>query len=1305
MFVTKEQPKKYLVLIYLFGLFFIGNKLHAQCGYGWNDSGITPVNPTAASQFTPSIKAGQYFLMNVVNGGDYTLSTCGLASWDTQISVYNESTAAFISYNDDFCGTSSETTFMATFTGQVRVIVTRFDCSAHNGRSTQVEYYGGISQPELLVNDVLVDEDAGTANFIVTHSGGNTSSSFTVDYAIAAGTATEGVDYTTSSGLYTGTLNFNGTAGDTDLINVLITDDFDVETDETYTIQFTSATDSSVNITDTATGTINNDDIPAAIQVNNVAVDEDAGSTLFTVTHTGVNRPSSYTVDYLITAGTATEGIDYTTSSGLYTGTLNFNGTAGDTDLINVLITDDFDFEPSETYTISFTSVTDASVNITDTATGTINDNENDPNNTRPYEERYAMNIAGNFIMRGNTNLECVSNCPGTPTTNNPSVVMGYSNIDGDSSTTNSSSSTITIPVGATVEYAALYWGGMYNSARTGITNPPGTLSIDQVKLKEPGASSYSAITAQVRNIETSAFSDWDSFMSYADITSVVQAGGSGDYFVADIALAIGSSFTGSYGGWTMVIVYSDPTEKTRNISVWDGFDFFGFGANEAFTVTGLLTPSSGVFESHIGYFGFDGEASSSGDFVTINGSAIANTLNPNDNILNGTISEYGSDVGSRNPNFGYSWGIDIDVFDATGLVPNSATDMDVVLGSSSEGIWGGVFVTSNEIAFPTVATSSFDLATITLGEESTLTITIDNPSNGVSLTNLALTNNLPLGMTIAATPDAASTCGGTISAVTGTSNFSISGVSLPAGSSCTFTFDVTTSSDGTFTNTISPLDITNDQNIPLSGSTTSDLIVLPLPDNDNDTIPDIIDLDDDNDGILDTQETLFSILWVTDGTAGVEEQNTIDKLTALGYSVTVVDDSVGGDANNYGVTFIYEDANSGTAFANVDNMATTINGVITSETFLHDEILGASQGATTITSIVEITNNTHPITNGLSIGDYDIGNASYRANNLNVGTGTVLGLHPNGEISIAVWESGETMPSGPAPGRRAIVPHSNDGGIFNSAGEDLLVNAILWTSRVDTDLDGVDDYLDLDSDNDGIYDAVEANHNQSHTNGVVNGSVGSDGVPNAVQASGQEDSGIINYTVLDSDTDGNLDAIEIDSDDDGCNDVVEAGFTESGTTAGELQGTGYNLITGLVTGSTDGYTIPADVDTNLVFDYRELGLAPSITTEPINTIICPGCNGTFEVIASNTDIYQWQQFNGTTWVNITDTGIYSGTATNILSITNPTVSENGNQYRVITTSNTYACMQDDISNTVVLTIRVASVITNRRITYRVKKN
>lgn len=94
-----------------------------------------------------------------------------------------------------------------------------------------------------------------------------------------------------------------------------------------------------------------------------------------------------------------------------------------------------------------------------------------------------------------------------------------------------------------------------------------------------------------------------------------------------------------------------------------------------------------------------------------------------------------------------------------------------------------------------------------------------------------------------------------------------------------------------------------------------------------------------------------------------------------------------------------------------------------------------------------------------------------------------------------------------------------------------------------DTDMDGIPDRLDLDSDNDGIYDCVESGSNVPYTNGVLNGPVNANGIPTAVDANGN---GAIDYAVKDSDGDGKYDFTELDADKDGCNDVIEAGYSDA---------------------------------------------------------------------------------------------------------------------------------------------------------------
>ena len=75
---------------------------------------------------------GEYGLVDVVNGANYTFSTCGGGSWDTQLTLYSNSGGPALAYNDDFCGLRSQVNWTATFSGQVRVVLDKWPCQSYS---------------------------------------------------------------------------------------------------------------------------------------------------------------------------------------------------------------------------------------------------------------------------------------------------------------------------------------------------------------------------------------------------------------------------------------------------------------------------------------------------------------------------------------------------------------------------------------------------------------------------------------------------------------------------------------------------------------------------------------------------------------------------------------------------------------------------------------------------------------------------------------------------------------------------------------------------------------------------------------------------------------------------------------------------------------------------------------------------------------------------------------------------------------------------------------------------------------------
>jgi uncharacterized repeat protein (TIGR01451 family) len=111
--------------------------------------------------------------------------------------------------------------------------------------------------------------------------------------------------------------------------------------------------------------------------------------------------------------------------------------------------------------------------------------------------------------------------------------------------------------------------------------------------------------------------------------------------------------------------------------------------------------------------------------------------------------------------------------------------------------------VTLTAIVPPTIA-KSFGTPSILVNGTTTLTFTLTNPNPGTALTGVGFTDTLPAGLVVATPSGAASTCGGTVTAVAGTGSIGLVNGGLAAVRSCTITVNVTGLAGGLKGNTSS---------------------------------------------------------------------------------------------------------------------------------------------------------------------------------------------------------------------------------------------------------------------------------------------------------------------------------------------------------------------------------------------------------------------------------------------------------------------------------------------------------------------
>ncbi len=263
----------------------------------------------------------------------------------------------------------------------------------------------------------------------------------------------------------------------------------------------------------------------------------------------------------------------------------------------------------------------------------------------------------------------------------------------------------------------------------------------------------------------------------------------------------------------------------------------------------------------------------------------------------------------------------------------------------------------------------------------------------------------------------------------------------------------------------------------------------------------------------------------------------------------------------------------------------------------------------------------------------------------------------------------------------------------LDSNGLDDIFN--MNATPLDSDNDSVFDFYDLDSDNDGITDLIETGQlgllSDTDLNGIEDGpTYGINGWADAAETA--PDSGLISYTLNDLDTDLIFSYLDLDSDGDACSDVIEAGFSDAN--GDDLLGD-TSVITntfGLVTNASDGYTLP---HTNY------LTAAPiTITTQPVNTEICESSNAVITIVSPDADSFQWElSTDGINWNPIVDDAIYSDALTPNLTITTTPLSYNSYQYRVRLDRNGNSCgLYSDAIELTVRTLPVANTATTMRL-------
>jgi hypothetical protein len=379
--------------------------------------------------------------------------------------------------------------------------------------------------------------------------------------------------------------------------------------------------------------------LPPSVIVEDVTINEDTGTANFVVTHTGNSTTGPFTVNYQTADITATAGTDYALSSG----TLNFNGTVGDTETITVSILDDTLIEGPEDFRIEFVSSSDPIVDFTDTATITIDDNEVQSNTPlslfREYNGYYDYALTGGSMRdQDNSGNTC-------------SIV-----------TTSSNTLTTTVPATAQIEQAFLFWTHSGTSPDLQVTLEGQNINADFANESFIGALSFYSMIADVTTLVEGI--PIGSISTNTFDFSGLNVDNTGSYCSGQVTL----------GGWSLMIFYEETSLPAVSLNLYQGFQGYQNTTTPvSFTLDGFYAIAASGAKTTI--LSWEGDQSiTGGEQLSITTSLGTNRLAGDgdndgvtvDNPYNSTIFD---NTVLPNINNTTTYGLDLDTYDISSFI------------------------------------------------------------------------------------------------------------------------------------------------------------------------------------------------------------------------------------------------------------------------------------------------------------------------------------------------------------------------------------------------------------------------------------------------------------------------------------------------------------------------------------------------------------------------------------------------------------------------------------------------------------
>ncbi|MCW2794361.1 MAG: conserved repeat domain protein [Nocardioides sp.] len=356
----------------------------------------------------------------------------------------------------------------------------------------------------------------------------------------------------------------------------------------------------------------------------------------------------------------------------------------------------------------------------------------------RNFAVRFSTNDTGDIDIFGNTLMTCPSSdgdCAAAQqaaigTSANQDIInnnfkMVFIDADSDSSTFNSSKSTVTTPAGSTILFAGLYWGAR-TDAGSGGNDAPNTGARNTVKFKAPGDPAYTSLTATTLDDGTVGV-----YQGFVDVTTRVRNAGNGTYTVANVQASTGQD---TLAGWSLVVAYRDTTQPARNLTVFDGMKSINGSASGSISVSGFTTPPAGDVNTTVGFVTYEGDMGLVGDGASLNGRTLSDAQHPATNFFDSRISRDGTMRTNNTPSYPNNLGVDQSMLTVgKPFLGNGDTSATIGLTTAGDVYAPGVVTFATELYAPKIiqTKTSVDVNGGLLEQGDVLRYTISGTNSG----------------------------------------------------------------------------------------------------------------------------------------------------------------------------------------------------------------------------------------------------------------------------------------------------------------------------------------------------------------------------------------------------------------------------------------------------------------------------------------------------------------------------------------------------------------------------------------------